>query len=165
MAELWDIYDENGTLTGRKMERGYPAEGDFMLCVLMFIYNANNKFLIQQRSFLKDSYPGVWDITSGAVLAGEKSIDAAKREILEELGLNIENAKIEMVGRLKGKYNFADIYFIQMEYDLNTCILQKEEVASVKSVDIDEILSIVKNARPRDEEYLNLIDTAIDKLK
>lgn len=165
MLELWDIYDENGNVTGRKMYRGKPAEGDYMLCVHMYIYNSKKKFLIQQRSFSKSSFPGAWDVTCGAVLAGETSLEAAKREIFEELGLSTENASIEMVGRLKREYSFADIYFIQMEFDLSACILQKEEVEAVKEVNIDEVIEMIENARNRDEDYIELIIKQVNKMK
>jgi isopentenyldiphosphate isomerase len=58
--------------------------------VNMAIFNKNNKVLLQQRSMNK-SHPGAWKITAtGHVKAGENPIDAAKRELSEELGINIE---------------------------------------------------------------------------
>lgn len=164
MAEILDIYDENGNRTGRTMERGEPADGDYMLCVHMYIYNSKKEFLIQQRSLNKSSYPGVWDITGGAVLSGEESRDAAKREVLEELGIDIRNADVSMVGRQKRDKNFVDIYFIEVEFDLDKCILQEEEVMAIKTVMVDEIFKMIKSARYRDEEYRSIVENEINKI-
>lgn len=165
MKERWDIYDENGIVTGRTMVRGRTAYGDYMLCVIVFIYNSNLQFLVQKRALTKNSYPGVWDVTSGAVLAGEQSIDAVKREVLEELGLHIRNEDVQFVGRLKRTGSLADVYFIKMDYELDKCILQKEEVEAVKSVDISDIITLVNKARPRDADYVQLIANTINNLR
>jgi isopentenyldiphosphate isomerase len=165
MTEIWDIYDETGNRTGKTMERGKPAKGDYMLCVHMYIYNSDDKFLIQLRSMEKELYPGIWDITGGAVLHGEDSIDGAKREVMEEIGLDINNAEINKVARLKRERSFVDIYFIKMEYNLKDCVLQQEEVSDVKMVDSHEIIRMVKKFEVRDEEYLQVITDAIQVIE
>ncbi len=79
MAEIWDVYDENANRTGRVMERGVPRSGDYMLCVHIYLYTPDGKFLVQKRAMNKESHPGEWDVTGGAVLSGEESIDGAIR--------------------------------------------------------------------------------------
>ena len=83
MAEIWDVYDEEGKKTGKTMSRGVPTHGEYMLCVHVYLHTPNGKFLVQKRSKSKESHPGVWDVTGGAVLCGEESFDGAKRETLE----------------------------------------------------------------------------------
>ena len=63
MTEIWDIYDRYGNRTGRTMKRGIPKEGDYMLCVHIYLLASDNRFLIQKRSENKESHPGEWDIT------------------------------------------------------------------------------------------------------
>ncbi len=162
--EIWDVYDENGNLTGRTMKRGIPAEGDFMLCVHIYLYNEKGEFLIQKRSKYKASHPGEWDVTGGAVLAGEKSLDGAIRETKEEVGLDIKNCDTYYAGRTKKKCRLADIYFVKTDAKIDECVVQKEEVDEVKYVSTNKMLDIMKNIRKRDDIYMNIIENAIDKL-
>lgn len=52
----------------------------------VIIENSKGEILLQQR---KDN--GKWGIPGGAMEIGEKYIDAAKREVFEEVGIEIEN--------------------------------------------------------------------------
>jgi 8-oxo-dGTP pyrophosphatase MutT (NUDIX family) len=52
----------------------------------VIIENSKGEILLQQR---KDN--GKWGLPGGAMEIGEKYIDVAKREILEEVGIEIEN--------------------------------------------------------------------------
>lgn len=52
----------------------------------VIIENSKGEILLQQR---KDN--GRWGIPGGAMEMGEKYIDVAKREVFEEVGIEIEN--------------------------------------------------------------------------
>jgi 8-oxo-dGTP diphosphatase len=54
---------------------------------------SGDKFLIVQRSKHEIAYPGKWGFPGGKVEKGETITDTLKREILEEVGLEIENEK------------------------------------------------------------------------
>ena len=59
-------------------------------CITSWTYrhcNHENKFLVQQRSFQKQYFPGIWDVTGGRVQAGETKRQGAVREAWEEVGL------------------------------------------------------------------------------
>jgi mutator protein MutT len=49
----------------------------------------NGKVLIIQRSE-GDSYPGLWEIPGGKREEFEKTVDAVKREVKEETGIDVE---------------------------------------------------------------------------
>ena len=164
MTEIWDVYDENGKKTGRTMERGIPKDGDYMLCVHMYLFNLSGEVLVQKRSKNKESHPGEWDITVGAVLCGEESIEGAKRELLEEVGIDISDARIRYIGRVKKNRKFADIYFAEKEFCLSDCVLQKEEVDEVCLVDGREILNMERCTRNQDMPYTALLKKAIESM-
>lgn len=164
MAEIWDVYDEEGKKTGRTMSRGVPTQGEYMLCVHVYLHTPGGKFLVQKRSRSKESHPGVWDVTGGAVLCGEESFDGAKRETLEEVGIDISDAKVRFVGRVKKKKSFADVYFVEKDFDIRDCVLQKEEVEEVRLVDRKELLELQMNDRLRDAAYMEVIETAVRQM-
>lgn len=164
MAEIWDVYDENGNRTGKTMERGIPTVGAYMLCVHVYLYTPDGKFLVQKRASTKESHPGEWDVTGGAVLHNEESLAGAKRETFEEVGIDISDAKVQFVGRHKKKKSFADIYFVEKDFDISDCVLQKEEVAEVRFVSGEELLNLQMHERLRDENYMESISRAIKEL-
>ena len=58
------------------------------------VIHSNGKILLQLRDKKPNIfYPGVWGLFGGSVDNGEKPIDALKRELLEEIGLDIKGAK------------------------------------------------------------------------
>lgn len=164
MAEIWDVYDEDGKKTGKTMTRGVPCPGEYMLCVHVYLHTPDGRFLVQKRSRSKESHPGVWDVTGGAVLRGEESFEGAKRETLEEVGIDISDAKVRFIGRIKKRKSFADVYFVEKDFDITDCVLQKEEVEEVRLVDRGELLHLQMHDRLRDADYMKVIEKAVKQM-
>lgn len=160
-TEVWDIYDEEGQRTGDTMVRGIPAKGQYMLCVHVYLYTPDKLFLLQKRSKNKISHPGEWDVTCGAVLHNEESIEAAKRETLEEIGIDLSDSVLQYAGRIKKEKRFIDIYFVQKDFSLDDCTLQKEEVEDVCLVSAEQLLNTQETYRLREEHYMRLLKKAI----
>jgi 16S rRNA (adenine1518-N6/adenine1519-N6)-dimethyltransferase len=58
--------------------------------VHILIFNERGELYLQQRSRCKDRHPLLWDSSAaGHVMAGESYDEAAKRELQEELGINV----------------------------------------------------------------------------
>ncbi len=89
--ELWDIYDADKKRTGRTMRRNdfHLAEGEYHLTVLGVVVRRDGRFLITKRVKTKAWAPGWWEVSGGAAMAGEESLDAVRREVLEETGLDV----------------------------------------------------------------------------
>lgn len=56
--------------------------------------NGPNKRLLLQRRYVEDRYWGVWELPQGHVETGETVLGAAKRELLEETGLDLLEATL-----------------------------------------------------------------------
>jgi 16S rRNA (adenine1518-N6/adenine1519-N6)-dimethyltransferase len=97
--ECFDVVDENDVAIGRATRERVHAEGLLHRAVHVFVVNRRSELLLQQRSRLKDRHPGVWDSSvSGHLDAGEDYLDAARREMVEEMG--VEGVEPEEIGRI-----------------------------------------------------------------
>jgi 8-oxo-dGTP pyrophosphatase MutT (NUDIX family) len=47
-------------------------------------------YLLLKRSADEKLYPGMWQFVTGTIRSGERAVDAARREIVEETGLTIK---------------------------------------------------------------------------
>ena len=108
--ELWDIYNENGELTGRTLERGgVQAPGDYHLAVTVTVVNSQGEVLCTLRSMEKSVYPGVWENPGGGALSGETSLSAAVRELLEETGMSALPEELVFLSRRKAEGFFMEV--------------------------------------------------------
>ena len=70
----------------------------------LFLFNREGKLLLQQRSFQKKTWPGVWSNSCcGHPALGESDIEAASRRLRDELGITL--AHIEEVAPYRYCYS------------------------------------------------------------
>lgn len=99
--ELWDGYLEDGTLAGVDLERGKPIpEGLYHLVSEVLVRHKDGEYLLMQRDSAKPNWGGYYEATAGgSALKGEDALTCAKRELLEETG--IEAQYIEPIGQYR----------------------------------------------------------------
>ncbi|ADK14827.1 MULTISPECIES: NUDIX hydrolase [Clostridium] len=143
--ELWDVYDSERNKTNRTMVRGRDFnEGDYHMVVHICIFNSKGEMLIQQRQPFKEGWSNMWDITvGGSAIEGETSQMAAKRELMEELGIKINLQDIRPHLTINFDNGFDDVYLIQKDIDIVDLTLQYEEVKCVKWASKEEIFSMI----------------------
>jgi isopentenyldiphosphate isomerase len=88
--EFFDVVDGNDAVIGRATRREVHAHGLLHRAVHVLVFNRTGQLFLQKRSRNKDTAPGVWDSSaSGHVDAGEDYDGCARRELGEEIGLEI----------------------------------------------------------------------------
>ncbi|MCR5511040.1 MAG: NUDIX domain-containing protein, partial [Lachnospiraceae bacterium] len=90
------------------------------------------------------SFGGMWENTGGAVIAGESSLQAAYRELREEIGLTPGRRELIYLGDLWHPGSIVDTYMYVADIDPDTLNLQEEEVVDARlatSADIERINS------------------------
>ena len=134
--ELWDIYDKDRNKTGRTMKRGEPMkDGEYHLVVHICIFSSDGKMLIQQSQPFKDGWSNLWDITvGGSSVAGDTSIDAAVREVREEVGIQLSPAELRKTMTIDFGHGFDDFYTVTKDVDISSLKLQYEEVQQVNGL-------------------------------
>lgn len=150
--EFWDIYDKNKQRTGRTMKRNdwCLKDDEYHLTVLGVVVRPDGKYLITKRVMTKAWAPGWWEVSGGAVMAGEDSAAAVKREILEETGLDVTGCEGGYVFSYKrenpgeGDNYFVDIYRFVMDFDEKDVSIQTAEAAEFMLAEKEEIEALAK---------------------
>ena len=91
--ELFPIVDEDGNVLG-KILRGEAHDGRKVLhpVVHLHLFNSKGELYLQRRPDWKPIQPGKWDTAVGGHISyGETVEQAFRREVMEELGISVEN--------------------------------------------------------------------------
>lgn len=161
--EHLDVLTKSGHKTGISKPRGdVHRDGDYHRAVHMWIFAENTQqLLLQRRADCKDSWPGLWDISSaGHISAGDSSLVTARRELQEELGIVLPKDAFEMIFIFlqecvinDGKYinnEFNDVYLVTTldPIPLGAFTLQESEVSAVKYISYEEYRSLLAKEDP-----------------
>jgi mutator protein MutT len=141
--EYWDLYDRDGNSLQKTQVRGSTNKNEYHIVVNIWIKNDDGKIILTKRDPNKP-WPNKWECSGGSVVAGEDSISGAKREVKEEIGIDINN--IEFIGRvIRDEYiDLLDIYLCKENINIEETILQEGEVIDIKWYTKDEIINMVK---------------------
>ncbi len=100
-AERFDVVDEYDRVVGTETRGVVHATGLRHRAVHLLVFDGRGELLLQKRSQWKDKQPGKWDSSAaGHVDSGEEYLQAARRELTEELGLDPARALLHEVGTL-----------------------------------------------------------------
>ena len=144
--EYLDIYDDEGHVTGRKIIRGDKSakigEHEHIAVGVIFIENDKGEFLIQKTSKEKG---GEFSATGGHIDSGETPEVSIRREVEEELGINVDNENIESLGYLLFDMPLRYLFYLKKNIDINDVKVQKEEVDYVEYMSVDKINKLIES--------------------
>ncbi|MFH0789256.1 MAG: NUDIX domain-containing protein [Pseudomonadota bacterium] len=93
--EYLDEVDENNRVIGTKSRPEIHEKALRHRSVHIFIFNTRGELYLQKRSLHKDQYPDHWDSSAaGHTDPGETPLEAAQRELMEELGLEVKLTEV-----------------------------------------------------------------------
>ena len=149
--ELVDIVDENNevikTVTRAKMRKEQlPHRASYIaLC------NSKGNFLVEVRTLNKDYAPGLFDAVVGGVIQhGEDFDESAKRELLEEVGIDADLKEVEfhslgnckIVGKSKMRYFYGYLYLAKTDLITKR---QASEVSGIMYLPFEDIIKLKKS--------------------
>ncbi len=121
--EYNDIYDKDRRLTGRLHRRGDRwNKGDFGLVVCVWVYDGNGNILLTRRAPGK-TFAGTWENSGGGAQAGETSLQAIRRELFEETGIQADESEFELLQTTRDHIAFYDHYCLRRVVPLEKIVL------------------------------------------
>lgn len=172
---ILDICDEFGNPTGKVEDREIiHQEGLLHRTAHVWLLRKKNnqiEILLQKRSDAKDSFPGCYDISSaGHIPAGDGYFKSAKRELKEELGVEIdENELIDcgnrrfhfeevFHGKLFKDNQISKIFVLWKDLEEKDFIFEDHEVSEVIWMEFEKCYQAVKNNKINHCIYLEELD-------
>ena len=169
-VEPVDVVDEHDRVVGTVTRAEMRARRLRHRTVFVLVVSSGGRLLAHRRSGDKDLWPGRWDLGCGGVLtSGEDYEPAARREVAEELGIEVGELRllvagayrdddVDEIGRIyvtvhDGPFRFADGEIVEARFVDRTELDELLGAApfvpdSLAMVPLDEVLP---PARPRTE--------------
>ncbi len=146
--EILDLVDENDQIIG-SMERGevYKNNLNNFRVINCFIKNSEGKIWIPKRQLNKRMFPDCLDVSCGGhVSSGESYEEAFRKEMREELNIDIDKTPYKILGICTPKIDrvsaFMTVYEISQD---DTPQYNPEDFQSYEWIEPTEILSRIKN--------------------
>lgn len=133
------------------------AEGKQVFTACAFLYKIENgepKVFLAKRALTKKFLPGVYELPGGHVDYGEELQDGLRRELREELGIEVEVGEVVDVftytNHIKKCQSIEVVYFAQLTSPEPTITLHPEDHSEFVWATENELLPLVR-ATGRDE--------------
>ena len=147
--ELVDVVDDADRVIETVPRRRMRAERLRHRAVFVAVRSGAGRLLVHRRSAAKDLWPSRWDVAVGGVVAAGEDYDiAARRELLEELGVDAEPVPLGG-GRHIGTYADADVDLVARCYVVahdGAITFADGEVVEARWHDPDELAALAASA-------------------
>ena len=150
--EYLDIYDSSGNFLGKESRDKVHADGLWHKTIHCWLYDDLGNVYFQIRSDSKKMYT----TASGHVLAGETLEQAFAREVKEEIGIDVDMKKAEMIEMLVWKMDkkkadgtiwrdraFSNAYANKISAKTADFVFDQSEVAGIVKIKASDALKIL----------------------
>lgn len=153
MAELTDIFDENGKRTGRTIFRGEKLGSEDYIQASVAIVQAKGSILVTKRH--PDKTQGnMWEFPGGGSRSQEEPPDTLLRELEEETGIR---ARREQIRELRTVYFapyhlFVHVFLVETDVKPEALSLQPTEVIDARLVTPGELAMMQNTMTPMNRQ-------------
>jgi isopentenyl-diphosphate delta-isomerase len=173
IEEVVLVDEKNNVLGTMPKAEVHQKETPLHRAFSVFIFNKDGKLLLQQRSYKKKTWPGVWSNSCcGHPKLNENNIEAAKRRIKEELRINIDS--IDEIASYR--YSFSkdgimenEICPVLMGFTQEEPKINEDEIESVKWISWGEFLKDIEDNQEKYSpwciEQAKILNRKLKKLK
>jgi len=157
MEEILDIVDDNNEVVGSAPYADVYAKRLNHRIVHVLIFNDKGEIFLQQRSAKKQFCPGHWVTSAGGhVRKGETYEQAAKRELLEELGIDAPLTKIDESPY--DHYKMRKFLQVFRAFSNGPFKFDEEEVADGRWFSVSDVRDMVKKHQLVHPELAHVIE-------
>lgn len=166
MEEVVILVDENDNEIGVMEKLQAHVEAKLHRAFSVFIFNSKGELILQQRALSKYHSPGLWTNTCCShPRPGEKTIDAAHRRMMEEMGFDCNfNEVFSFVYKAPFTNELTeheyDHVFIGFSDEIP--VLNKEEAAAYRLSSLEELSKEITN---HPENYTVWFKIAFDRVE
>ena len=161
-VEKLNTIDEEGNITGEESREKIHGKGLLHREINVLVYNNKGEILFQKRAPNKDTFPNLFDAsTGGHVDIGEDYLSAAIRELEEETRIKAKKSDLILLGEFKkkvydkvtNKTNYAtkEIYAYRFKGDKEELIIEQGEATNLKFLPIKTLFNPSKKEK---EEFI-----------
>jgi 8-oxo-dGTP pyrophosphatase MutT (NUDIX family) len=137
--ELMDVVDEQDRVVGQATRREVRRRRLLHRFAAVLCRDPAGRLYVHRRTDDKDVYPGMYDMTAGGVLGtGERYLDAARRELAEELGVAGPELRFLFKHRYRGPENPSWSALYEVTWD-GPVTPQASEIAWGAFLSLDEL--------------------------
>ena len=143
--EILDLVDSDNTVIGT-ISRGEVHKNPQRIHrhVAVLLVDDQKRILLQKRSLTRVSSPGKWTISvAGHIPAGMDSLDAAHKEMLEEVGFDTSLTFLKKTFHCLKKESFFTFYYLG-QYEGEAIVFDPEESTEVKFFSKQEYIDLIK---------------------
>lgn len=131
------------------------------------IVDSRGRAFVHRRSYDRVLFPGCWDIPGGHVEAGETSLEALAREVVEETGWQVRRVLADLgeanwVGNDGVERRERD-YLVEVDGDLTSPRLEHPKHVEFAWVGPDDLALLMENRRPEQTLLREIVRRGIEK--
>ena len=164
--DMIDYVDEKNNVIGPVPREEAHRKGLLHRAVWIIVVNKGGEILIQRRHKKKKISPGFWELSAtGHVDSGETYEAAAKRELLEEIGIEDNLEKIGdglFVFDHRNGFKDREFYRIYLCRSDGPFKEQEDEIEEIRFVSAEELEGMIKSGN---EKLTNSLIMSFEKYK
>ncbi len=140
--EIFDVVDENDRVIGQALRSRCHGDPSLIHRVAhVLVFNSRGQLLLQKRSMTKDVQPGRWDTSVGGHIdPGESYLEAARREMSEEIGVSGLSLTFLYSSKIRNDYESENVMTYLARYD-GDIHFSPDEIDEVRFWSREEIYS------------------------
>jgi 8-oxo-dGTP pyrophosphatase MutT (NUDIX family) len=161
--EMVDVVDAEDRVVGQATRAEMRRRGLRHRAVYILVFNGAGQLFVHRRTATKDIYPSFYDVAAGGVLgAGESYDDGARRELGEELGVDVPLRRL------------FDLRFDDEQSPVNGVVyscssegpfhLQASEIESGSFLDLAEVIELAQR-EPFCPDGVEVLRLYLDRLE
>jgi isopentenyldiphosphate isomerase len=116
-GEWVDVVDEDDRVIGRVTRAEMRRDNLLHRNVAVLVLDPRGRIYLHRRTTTKDLFPSLYDVfTSGVVASGESYLEAARRELSEELGVVGPEPEFLFHHRYEGKHTRSHTHVFRVTW-------------------------------------------------